>query len=147
MPSRKNPAAGNLPGLHKGLGAASPPCPVPSRPTPQHPQAVPYPRAMDRIVKVRSFGGQQQPATVNGFGLKGKSREGSAGAATGGERVTKNSIFPPPLETLVKPFAFILLLFITISSLKTVPNAAPRRDPSRQLLWFCNAKEKKKEKK
>lgn len=41
---------------------------------------------MDRIVKVRSFGGQQQPATVNGFGLKGKSREGSAGAATrGGE--------------------------------------------------------------
>lgn len=61
--------------------------------------------------------------------------------------MTKNSIFPPPLETLVKLFAFILLLFITISSLKTVPNAAPRRDPSRQLLWFCNAKEKKKKKK
>lgn len=29
-----------------------------------------YPGAMDGVVKVRSFRGQQQPATINGFGLQ-----------------------------------------------------------------------------
>lgn len=34
-----------------------------------------YPGAMDGVVKVRSFRGQQQPATINGFGLQRNSRE------------------------------------------------------------------------
>lgn len=34
-----------------------------------------YPGAMDGVVKVRSFRGQQQPATINGFGLQRNSTE------------------------------------------------------------------------
>lgn len=34
-----------------------------------------YPGAMDGVVKVRSFWGQKQPATINGFGLQRNSTE------------------------------------------------------------------------
>lgn len=89
--------AGNisqLPGLHKGMGSwrclwhsqghshphgqgqalAAPPA-TPTHVTGRGCLSFTYPGAVDRVVKVRSFRGQQQPATINGFGLQRNSRE------------------------------------------------------------------------
>lgn len=92
-----SPAAENIsrpPGLHKGMAAwrclrqsrgrsrlrgqgqalATPPA-TPTHGTGRGHLGFAYPGAVDGVVKVRSFRGQQQPAAINGFGLQRNSRE------------------------------------------------------------------------
>lgn len=58
----------------EGQTLAAPPA-TPTRGRRRRHLSFAYPGAMDRVVKVRSFRGQQQPATINGFGLQRNSRE------------------------------------------------------------------------